>query len=282
MPEDICLVQWTGLQAVVTLPQDIDSSNADRIRERLLWITNRGARVLIVDLTGTVACDYSGAEALARAQQRTVANGTELRLVVVADVVRRVLAVTGLDRLVPVYPDLNCAIAAGAERAEADGQPETAVIAGQVAHAGELLDSVAHNIFIVGLMLEAAVGLPRDDAAQRIAEALDRLDDVVGEIRDHVLTDRSEGTRPVSAWKLPPDVLGRSALARNRAASLRQRVAQTAHALHFAAANTAALLERRSGLLGQPTRIDYPTEIKRWRVFADQAQQMAEFWEQPP
>jgi hypothetical protein len=48
------------------------------------------------------------------------------------------------------------------------------------------------------------------------------------------------------------------------------------------AADTAALLERRADLLGQPRRIDYPTEIKRWRAFADQAAQMAERWEQQP
>ena len=114
MPEEICPVQWTGRQAVVTLPQHIDGSNADRIRERLLWIINRGAAVLIADLTGTLSCDYSGAEALARAQHRAVANGTELRLVVTADIVRRVLAVTGLDGLAGVYADLDCALAAGA------------------------------------------------------------------------------------------------------------------------------------------------------------------------
>ena len=52
MPEDTCPVQWTGRQAVVRLPQDIDSSNAGQIRERLLWIINRGTQVLVADLTG--------------------------------------------------------------------------------------------------------------------------------------------------------------------------------------------------------------------------------------
>jgi hypothetical protein len=31
--------------------------------------------------------------------------------------------------------------------------------------------------------------------------------------------------------------------------------------------------------VGQPARIDYRTEIKRWRALADQARQMAERWE---
>jgi hypothetical protein len=90
-------------------------------------------------------------------------------------------------------------------------------------------------------------------------------------------TARTSGpAAPAGPRRLP----ARSALARNRAASLRQRVAQTAHAQHLAAADTAALLEQQAGLPGQPSRLDYPTEIKRWRVFADQARQLSECWEQ--
>jgi len=70
--------------------------------------------------------------------------------------------------------------------------------------------------------------------------------------------------------------------AENRTTLLRKRVAQTAYALHFAAADTAALLKQRADLLGQPGLIDYPTEIKRWQVLADQAAQLAERWEQRP
>ena len=280
MPEDTCAVQWTGRQAVVTLPQHIDGSNADQIREQLLWIISRGAAVLIVDLTGTVSCDYSGADALARVQDRAVADGTELRLAVNADVVRRVLSLSGLDRLVAVYSDLHGAITAAAQRREVHGAQGTGT-ADQAARAGELLDSVVHNMFIVGLMVPAATDLPRGAAAHRITEALGRLDDVVREVRDQVLAERGQGIRPGRARRPPPDVLQRPAPASNRAASLRQRLRQTAHALHVAAADTAALLERHADLLGQPARIDYPAEVKRWRVFADQARHMAELQEQP-
>ena len=79
-----------------------------------------------------------------------------------------------------------------------------------------------------------------------------------------------------------PGMHERSALATERTALLQQRVAQTAHALHYAAADTAALLQQRADILGQPARIDYPTEIKQWRVLADQAGQMAHRWEQRP
>ena len=85
MPENWYPVQWAGRQAVVTLPENIDSSNADQVREQLLRVINRGAAVLIADLTGTISCDYSGADALARAYHRAVANGTQLRLVVTTE-----------------------------------------------------------------------------------------------------------------------------------------------------------------------------------------------------
>ncbi len=281
MPDETFPVQWAGQQAVVTLPEHIDHANAGQIRELLLWIINRGAAVLIADLSGTVSCDFSGADALARIHRRAVANGTELRLVVTADVIRRVLALTGLDRQAAVYPDLDGALAAGAERREVRGERETR-IPGHAARDEELLRLVVAGMLEVGLILQAAVDLPPDVTAQRITEALRRLDDAVREVRDHVFAEHGQGIEPDLAWRPPRHVLERSALAKNRSELLQRHVARTAHALHSAAADTAALLERRADLLGQPKRIDYATEIKRLRALADQARQMADRWEQPP
>src|SRR5271166_2559337 len=109
VPEDIYPVRWAGKQAVMTLPEDIDVSNAGQIREQLLTVINRGAAVLIADMTATVSCDYAGGEAVIRAYQRAVISGTDLRLVVTAQVVRRVLSYNGLDRLVSIYPSLEAA-----------------------------------------------------------------------------------------------------------------------------------------------------------------------------
>jgi anti-anti-sigma factor len=106
-------VQWTGRQAVVTLPEHIDMSNSGQIREQLLELVNLGAAVLIADMTRTVSSDYGGADALLRAYQRASISGTQLRVAVTAQIVRRVLDVSGLDRLVSIYPSLEAAIAAG-------------------------------------------------------------------------------------------------------------------------------------------------------------------------
>jgi anti-sigma B factor antagonist len=97
-------VRWTGQQAVVTVPEHIDVTSAGQIREELLSVINRGATELVADMTATVSCDHAGADAVARAYQRAAASGTQLRLVVPAPVVRRVLGINGLDRLIPIYP----------------------------------------------------------------------------------------------------------------------------------------------------------------------------------
>ena len=295
MTEDTCPVRWINRQAVMTLPEHIDRSNADRVREQLLLVINHGAVALIADLAATLSCDYSGNDALARAYQRAAASGTELRIVVSVDVVRRVLSLSGLDRLVSVYPTLDAALAAGAQRREVPAGPATpavspggpgpadlarAAAADPASHTRELLDWVATSIDNVGVSLQAAIDLPRDITAQRITEALRRLDDVTREIRRHEPSGTAWESGP--ARRHPLDIPERSALATKRTALLQQRVAQTAHALQFAAADTAALLQQRADILGQPARIDYPTEIKRWRVLADQAGQMAQRWEQRP
>lgn len=112
MLEDLYPVRWAGDQAVVTLPPHIGVSNAGQVREELLSVINRGAATLIADMTATISCDHAGADAVIRAWQRAAASGSELRLVVTARNVSRVLDLRGLDRQVSVYPSLEAATAA--------------------------------------------------------------------------------------------------------------------------------------------------------------------------
>jgi len=145
---------------------------------------------------------------------------------------------------------------------------------------GKLLGSVVKSIFNVGLLLQAAAGLPQDAARLRIFEALRLLEDLTWEVRDHVFAERGQGTQPGPARRS----LGsheRPAPPADREA-LQQRMARTTRTLQAAAADYATLLEQQAHLARQPERMDYPTEIKRWRAFARQAEQMAKRWEQPP
>ena len=112
MADDLFPATWTGRHAIVSFPGQVDISNVDQLRDRLLSVINRGATVLIADMTSTVSCDHAAVDAIARACQRAAASGTQLRLVVTAPLVRRALSIEGLDRLVSIYPLLDAAVAA--------------------------------------------------------------------------------------------------------------------------------------------------------------------------
>jgi anti-anti-sigma factor len=109
-----CPVRWLDRHALVTLPAHLEQSFATAVGEQLLTLIDGDVRVLILDMTGTAACDHAGGDMLARVYHRTVARGTALRLVAGGEKVLRVLALTGIDRLVPVHPSVGAALAATA------------------------------------------------------------------------------------------------------------------------------------------------------------------------
>jgi len=113
--------------AVAVLPAEIDVSNAERVAGELFAAIKPGVRVVIVDMTLTTFCDSSGLRAIAQAHDRAQAQGAELRLVTGSPRVLRVLAVTGLDTVVPVYSRLDDALAA------APGGPGPGVADGELA-----------------------------------------------------------------------------------------------------------------------------------------------------
>lgn len=99
---------------LVELPQRVDRSNAGQVRDELLAVTDQRVLVLLIDMTGTTVCDHHCGDALTWAFQRTLVRGIELRLIVNTESVLRVLAVCGLDRLVPVCGTAQSALAATA------------------------------------------------------------------------------------------------------------------------------------------------------------------------
>ena len=114
-------VLWIGQVAVVTLPPEIDVTNADTVREDLLSVMNQGAVLLIADLSKTTFCDSAGVSALVRTFRRAGASERALRLVVNTPAVQRVLSITGVDRLVDIFPSVAASLAGPYEQA---GQPQ--------------------------------------------------------------------------------------------------------------------------------------------------------------
>jgi anti-anti-sigma factor len=118
-------VLWIGRTAVVSLPAEIDITNADQVREDLLSVLNRGAALLIADLSKTTFCDSAGVSALARSFRRAEASQSEMRLVVSTLAVQRVLALTGIDRLLDIYPSVAASLAASPDPGNAAATVDT-------------------------------------------------------------------------------------------------------------------------------------------------------------
>jgi anti-anti-sigma factor len=108
---------------VVTLPAEIDISNADRIGEELCAAFAPGVRTVVADMTGTRFCDSSGISILVLAHQKALANNAELRLVVISTPVLRALTMVRIDHLLPVYPSLADALAPGPRPGPLPGGP---------------------------------------------------------------------------------------------------------------------------------------------------------------
>ena len=111
MTVDMCLVRQAGSQTVIKLPVEIDMGNADQVGSELLRLLDEGAATLVVDMTATVFCDSAGIRTLVHAQRRAAAVGAGLRVAVNSSAVRRVLELTGIDRVIDTYPDLDAAMA---------------------------------------------------------------------------------------------------------------------------------------------------------------------------
>ena len=77
-------IRRAGQHAVVTMPTEIDVTNADEIRQTLLAAASHDAPVLIIDMSGTTFCDSAGVQAIIAAHKQAEKTGTQLRLVTTA------------------------------------------------------------------------------------------------------------------------------------------------------------------------------------------------------
>lgn len=102
-------VRWVGQQAIISMPAEVDATNADEIGQALLAAAGRHVPVLIIDMSGVTFCDSAGVGAIIAAYQQAAATGTQLRLVATA--VLRILTLVGIDKLIPIYPTLEAAMA---------------------------------------------------------------------------------------------------------------------------------------------------------------------------
>ena len=115
MPEIGFPVEVVEGVPVVRAPEEIDIANAGGLKAALLGATGLeatgpGRALVVVDMSRTRFSDSAGLNALVAVARQTRAEGGEVRLVVVAGAVARLMALTGVDRVIPIYASLEDAL----------------------------------------------------------------------------------------------------------------------------------------------------------------------------
>ncbi|HEU5388430.1 MAG TPA: STAS domain-containing protein [Streptosporangiaceae bacterium] len=112
MPDAGFPVEMVSGVPVVVTPEEVDITNAAGLRGALLETAAARDGTLVVDMSRTAFCDTAGIHALVGAHKRAHAERGELRLVVTTPAVRRILALTGLDQVIPHFGSREDALAA--------------------------------------------------------------------------------------------------------------------------------------------------------------------------
>jgi anti-anti-sigma factor len=83
-------------QTVVKLSGGLNFAAAPALREQLIAVLNRGTDLLILDLSGVLACDTAGLAVLIGTQRRAGLLGTQMRLLAPSLPVTKALRSSGL------------------------------------------------------------------------------------------------------------------------------------------------------------------------------------------
>lgn len=104
-------IYWSGSHAVVVMPAEIDVLSSPSVENLLATLLAEVPAVVTADLSQTDFCDSAGVHVLARAHRTAAGAGTELRLCIGDSPCARILELTGLDQVLPVYPDVRQSLA---------------------------------------------------------------------------------------------------------------------------------------------------------------------------
>jgi anti-anti-sigma factor len=110
MPEVSFPVEVVSGVPVVTTPEEVDLTNAAALRTALLEAAGHGNGTLAVDMSQTQFCDSSGINVLIRVHQQAQAEGGRVLLVISAAAVLRMLALIGVDGMIPSFATLDEAL----------------------------------------------------------------------------------------------------------------------------------------------------------------------------
>ena len=107
---------------VVTVPEEVDVTNAHRLRVALAKAAAGRPPALVVDMTRTRFCDSAGLRVLVTAHKQAQAAGGAVLLALPSTAILRVLAITGIDQVVSSFSSLDEAMAQAIEYADGQGR----------------------------------------------------------------------------------------------------------------------------------------------------------------
>jgi anti-anti-sigma factor len=99
-PQLLVTIEQDGSGVVLRLTGEVDVSNADSLREIINDTLDRGPQSLVMDLAALTFADCGSLSVLAPAHDRLAAQGGELVILNAQPIIRRLLAITGLDAYV--------------------------------------------------------------------------------------------------------------------------------------------------------------------------------------
>lgn len=98
--------------AVITVAGEVDIYTAPRLKECLLGLLDEGVGRVAIDLSGVSFIDSTALGVLIGGVRRVNDSGGSMALVVTGRSVRRVLSITGLDRVFAIYDTREAAVEA--------------------------------------------------------------------------------------------------------------------------------------------------------------------------
>ena len=98
----------SGPPVVVTLPAEIDTTNADQVYDQLRAPFAAGAAIVIADLTATTFCDSRGIDRMITVWGNAEAVGCQLRLAASpGGAVAALLELLGIGEMLTIFPSVD-------------------------------------------------------------------------------------------------------------------------------------------------------------------------------
>jgi anti-sigma B factor antagonist len=97
---------------VITAVGDLDYGSTGILREAAMKTLDEGRLHLVLDLSGLAICDSTGLSLFVDLHRKTTRRGGWVRLAGPGRLLVSTLAITSLDRLLPIYPTVDAALKA--------------------------------------------------------------------------------------------------------------------------------------------------------------------------